>query len=94
MQKLFTHGKLYVFIILFVCSGVTNELVSQNRGDDPDSQKENLLRLSESFYQRYLMQQERLERLASEEGIQLRQESEWGIVEIVEVNERGFFRLK
>jgi len=94
MQNLFTQGKLYVFIILFVYAGFSNELSSQNRGDDPDPQRENLLRLSESFYQQYLLQQERLERLATEEGIQLRQESEWGIIEIVEVNERGFFQAE
>ncbi len=79
---------LFLALFLFVAGGTPAQNRSLNTQPDPD--RERLLRMAESFDQRFLLRRAELERVAREKGWTLREETNEGVTEIQFIDERGF----
>jgi subtilisin family serine protease len=86
--------KFTILLLVLKFLILNTEAWSQNRGNETDPQRQILLNMSDSLNQLHLIHKERLNQLAREQGISLREEFEYGVIEIVEVNESGFFQAE
>ena len=83
--------KFIIVVMILVVFGM-NHLYSQNRTekDRPDPQKTNLLKMTDEFHQKHLLQRAELERVAKEKGWTIRKETDKGVSEIQYIDQFGF----
>ncbi|MCX6305620.1 MAG: GEVED domain-containing protein [Bacteroidetes bacterium] len=83
--------KFTFWILILGISGIVN-IQAQNRTDQDrsDPKKEKLIRLAESFHQKYLVQRAEVERVAKEKGWSVRNETGTSTSEIQFIDNSGF----
>ncbi|MCX6305621.1 MAG: GEVED domain-containing protein [Bacteroidetes bacterium] len=83
--------KLTVLLFFFGIFGAA-DICAQNRNvnGQPDTQKEKLLLMAASFHQKYLVQRAEVERVASDRGWIIRNETDKGVSEIQYIDNFGF----
>jgi hypothetical protein len=81
--------KITQLILIIAISGFSHSAFSQNRGSEPDLQKEKLLELADSLSKKYQAKKAEVERMALEKGWSIRTESEFGETEYQYIDELG-----
>jgi hypothetical protein len=79
-----------LLLMLLACSAGNVHVFAQQRAPEPDPEKENLIRLSEFFHQRYLERRAELERIANENNWPIRSVVDNVESELKYVDENGF----
>lgn len=81
--------RTFTIVFLILITGFSNNAFTQNRGTEPDPQRERLLLFADSLREKYDKQRAELERIAQQQGWVIRTEGDFGESQIMFIDEFG-----